>query len=270
MSEPLSIEVVPLPKEAVNQAIGNFSITTKLKKDTSAANEPNALVVTILGSGNFKSITEPDIKWSDNIYHFDATETDEIDRLNFPLTGKKIFEIPFEVIATGKINIPAVSLRFFDPSNGKLQTVHSDSLQLVVTPAVKTGVQSTAIAGSTGFNIKLLLYLIPLAFIIGALIIWRKPKKKLQPVTEVHEMETEAVVAREMNVQGGYNDLLLVQGDSEFYIQAGIFAKELIASGKGDKDVLLQVVKDCNTMLYTPLPTTSKKEVLEKLQQAIN
>jgi hypothetical protein len=269
-SEPFSIEVLPLPKEAVNIPVGDFTISTKLKKDTSAANESNALIVSIIGSGNFKSVTEPEIKWSDNIYHFDAIETDEFDKLHFPLTGKKVFEIPFEVNTTGKIEIPAVTLRFFDPAKAKVQTITTDALRLMVTPAVKKSLQSTTVAESGGADINKLLYIIPIAFIIGAVILWRRSNKKLQPVVAATIAQVELSVPTEINLQQRYNDLLLVQGDVEFYTKAREFAKEMIATTKGDERILLQVLEDCNTMLYTPLPTTSKKEVLEKLKLAIN
>jgi hypothetical protein len=121
---------------------------------------------------------------------------------------------------------------------------------------------------SSGFDIRLLLGIIPLAFIIGAILIWRKPKKQPQPVINAGHVE-EPIVARQINAQEKFNNLLLVQGDAEFYIKAGNLAKEMIQAGTGDQDLLLTVLQDCNTMLYTPLPTTSKKEVLDKLQQAI-
>jgi hypothetical protein len=269
-SGPLSIEVLPLPKNVSAHAIGSYRISAKLKKDTSAANETNALIVTVEGAGNFKSLTEPEIKWPDNIYHFDATETDEIDNLSFPLAGRRVYEVPFEANATGKIDITPVTLSYFDPSKGIVQTVQSTPLHLTITPSVKTNLQKTIAAVEyPGFDIRLLFYIILIAFIIGAFIIWRRPRKQPQPAISTTENVEEVIVEKQVNAQEKLNALLLVQGDVQFYNKASDFAKEMIQAGKGNHDLLLQVLQDCNTMLYTPLPTTSKKEILDKLQQAI-
>jgi hypothetical protein len=272
-SEPVAIEVLPLPKEALNLPVGSFSITTKLKKESNAANEPNALIVTILGSGNFKSVNEPEIKLPENIYRFDAVEADEIDKISFPLTGKKVFEIPFEVNSTGKVSIAPIEFSFFDPVKGKVQTVSSNSLSLNVTAAVEKKLQQSAVSvNQTGFDVSWLLYLVPLVFIGGAAIIWKKPKKKLQPVLNIPQPEepVKPSLERKFDVQERYNELLFVQGDAEFYTKAGSFAKDLLESAKGDQETLNKVLKDCNTMLYTPMPITSKKEILDQLKQAIS
>ncbi len=271
-SDPISVDVMPLPKEAADLPVGAFAIIAKLKKDSNPANEPNALIVTILGSGNFKTINEPEVKFPNTVYRFDAVETDEIDKLRFPLTGKKAFEIPFEVNSIGKVEIAPVSFSFFDPLKGKVQTVYSKALSLNVTAAVEKKLQQSGVAfGETGFTAKWLLYLVPIVFVTGAIIIWRKPKKKTQPA--MAEAEIAYVLPekeRTINLQQRYDDLLLVQGDAGFYTKAGLFAKDLLNSGKGKREVLSKVLQDCNTMLYTPMPITSKKEVLERLKEAIS
>lgn len=267
-TDPFSIEVVPLPANITTHTIGNFTISARLKKDTSAANEANALIITIEGNGNFKSVAEPEIKWPEGLYHFDATETEELDKQRFPIAGKKIFEIPFEASATGSIDIDPVTISFFDPAKGVGRTVNTNAVHLTVTPAVKANIQRTVVdVEHAGFSISFLYYIIPLAFIIGAVVIWRKPRKK--PEAVVVPAVTSEIPAVPTGMQDRYNDLLLVQGDAAFYNKARDLAKEWIQSGNGDQDLLLQVLEDCNTMLYTPLPTTSKKEVLDKLQRAI-
>ncbi len=272
-SDPVSVDVLALPKEAANLAVGNFAINVKLKKESNPVNESNAIIVTILGSGNFKSVNEPEIKLPGNIYRFDAVETAEIDKMSYPLTGKKVFEIPFEVSSTGKVSIAPMDFSFFDPAKGKIQTIHSSSLSLNVTPAVKKQLQQSSLSiEHAASSPKWLLYLLPLVFVGGAIIIWKRPKKKLQPVMSVAQTEQPvvAVVEKKIDLQERYNELLFVQGDAAFYTKAGSFTKELLQLGKGNKDVLTRLLQDCNTMLYTPMPVTSKKEVLDQLQQAIS
>jgi hypothetical protein len=269
-TDPVSVEVLPLPDNISTHTLGKYTISAKLKKDTSAANESNALIVTVEGAGNFKSLGEPEIKWQESIYHFDAVETDEIDKLSFPLAGKRVYEIPFEANSAGKVEISPISLSFFDPAKGTVQTSRSTPLQLTVTPAVPHGIQQTlAAVDKHFFDIRLLLSIVAAGFIAGAFIIWRKPRRKLQAVVPVASSPEETIVVNQIDAQEKLNALVSVKGDAEFYNKASAFAKEMIAAGKGDRELLLQVLADCNTMLYTPLPTTNKKEILDKLQQSL-
>jgi hypothetical protein len=269
-TDPISVEVVPLPKNLSSHAIGDYRISAKLKKDTSAANETNSLIVTVEGSGNFKTLAEPEIQWPENLYHFDGAETDDIDKLSFPLKGSRVYEIPFEADVVGKFDINPVTLSFFDPAKGSVQTVQSNPLHLTVTPALKNNLKQTVAAVEHSFfDIRLLLVIVASAFVIGAVLIWRKPRKQLQPVTGITPMNEEPAVTKQIDAQEKLNALLTVKGDAEFYHKASAFAKEMFNANKGNQDLLLQVLQDCNTMLYTPLPTTNRQEILDKLQQAI-
>ncbi len=272
-TEPLFIEVLPLPGKEQQIAVGDFTVSTKLKKDTIAANEPNALIVTIEGKGNFKSIDEPEITWPDKFYHFDAIETDTIDRLSFPSTGKKVYEIPFEVSNTGKVNFPVVAFSYFDPAKGKYISTKSDPLQLMVTPAIQASLQQSVSNNGNGlFDIKYLLYILPVVFFFGTIFILRQSKKKPAPVSATTNVVIAERVAdnNEIDVQSKLDELVLVQDDAAFYSRAGSLARELLKQGTGNSELLVKILQDCNTVLYTPIPSTSKKEVIEKLRQAVS
>jgi hypothetical protein len=271
-TDPLSVEVIDLPKinkPAGPTSVGNFIVIAKLKKDTIPAKETNSLIVSVIGSGNFKNVSAPEVSFPDKIYRFDATETDELDKLSFPLSGKKVFEIPFEANATGAYNIPAITLSYFDPAKGSYQTTSSQSLKLTVTPAVSKAVQTTAMVKDSGFDTRYMFYLLPIAFLLGGILIWRKqPKKKFQTVVATDDTEPTHTVKR-FDFTQSYNELLLLQDDTDFYLKAREFADEMIRSNNGNKEILVQVLKDCNQVLYTPIPSTSKKEILEKLKIAM-
>ncbi len=268
-TEPFFIEVLPLPGKEKAAAVGSFEIFTRLKKDTIAANEPNALIVTIVGRGNFKSVREPEIQWPGNLYPFDATETDEVDRLSFPLTGRKIYEIPFEANATGNVDLAPVSFSYFDPSKGAYRTVQSRPLHLTVTPAIKANLQQSLVRDEVGgFDIRYLFYLLPAIFFMGAILILVKTKKKPVPVAAPREI-TEPNAPAPFRLEGKIDELVLIQDDTEFYNRAGDLARSLIQAEQGNHELLVEVLQDCNTILYTPIAQTGKKEVLQKLQQAI-
>lgn len=273
-TEPFFIEVLPLPEKDKASTVGEFSISTRLKKDTTAANETNALIVTIEGKGNFKSITEPEIEWPKDVYHFDAIEKDTIDRLSFPLSGKRVYEIPFEAGKAGKVNFPSVSLSYFDPSKGRYISTKSGPLQLTVTAAVKANLQQSSLnTGSGLIDIRYLLYILPIVFFLGVLFILKQSKKKTVPVLAVQEVVAEPEIkgtSNIINVQSRLDELMLEQDDKKFYTEARILAKDLLQYGIGDQQKLAEILQDCNTVLYTPIPSTSKKEVIERLQQAVS
>lgn len=268
-TEPYNIEVIPLPAAARTAAVGDFQVFTKLKHDTIAANETNSLLVTISGRGNFKSVSEPEISWPEGIYHFDATETDEVDKLSFPVSGKRVYEIPFEASATGRIDIAPVRFSFFDPDKGKYQTVHSSPLQLTVTPAIKANLAGALKKDEEASDIQFLYYILPLVFLMGGIVIW-KNRSRSQPVPVVSEPQDEPAeeIATGRNA-GSLDDLLLVQDDSTFYHKAAEMAKDYLGRGVGNQQILQQVLRDCNAQLYTPIPSTSRKEVIDALQRAI-
>lgn len=268
-TDPYSIEVMPLPGKEKSSAVGNFEVIAKLKHDTIAANQANALIVTVAGAGNFKTVSEPEISWPENLYHFDATETDELDRLSFPVSGKRVYEIPFEVGNAGVVKFPPVLFSYFDPNQARYRTVQSQPLQLTVTPAIRANLREAISREADDGNIHFLLYLLPLVFAAGAVVIWRKSKTRPQPAIVVPVTEEKQPEMVFTATEDRLNELLLVQDDAIFYSEARELARDLLREGKGDADKLLQVIEECNTVLYTPIPSTSRKEVFEKLQQAV-
>lgn len=277
-NEPVNIEVIDLPAAAVNKkfngAVGHFQVFTKLKKDTIASNETNLLWVIVSGEGNFNSVSLPQINWGKNIYHFDEIVTEEIDKLQFPASGKKIFEIPFECTERGKLQIPVVSFTFFNPATDKYETVATKPLYLIVTnAAVKKMQQQTTTVKDSGISPKYLFFLIPLVFAIGSIFIWlRRNKTKKPALTAVYPASADAVMRESckpgVNFSAEYSDLLLIQNDHEFYNKAREIADNMIKNNIGNKKMLTEVLKNCNEALYTPIIMTGKKEVLDKLQQA--
>lgn len=268
-TEPFIVDVMPLPGNSRAAAVGDFEIFTALKKDTIAANQTNSLIVTIAGRGNFISVGEPEIQWPDKLYHFDPIENNEIDKLSFPMAGRKVFEIPFEASSTGSIDISPVAFSYFDPSKGVYKTVKSQPLHLTVTPAIKANLRQSIIGNEEGSSIRYLVYLLPVVFLLGALIIWKMPRKNNRDVVNIAPQPAEPAMPVNYDLDAKMDALVLIQDDVEFYSAARELAKDLIGMGRGDHDLLLSVLQDCNTVLYTPMATTSRKEILDQLRRAV-
>ncbi len=279
-NDPINIEVMDLPatneNESFNGAVGKFQVFTRLKKDTIASNETNSLLVIVNGEGNFNSVNLPKIQWSKNMYHFDETVIEEVDKLQFPVSGKKIFEIPFECNEKGNLKMPAVTFTFFNPAKGKYETLETNPLDLIVKNATiqKTKGHTVAVKDS-GLTPQYLFFLVPILFVIGGIIIAISKTKRRQGLTVTNSgaaVSTEIIETPKavFNFSAEYGDLVQLQDDKEFYSKARGIASQMMEESTADKNVLAQLVKDCNEALYTPVNTTSKKEVLDKLQQAYN
>jgi hypothetical protein len=271
-TDPVSIDVLPLPDLKKNTAIGNFGITVGLKKNTIAANETNALVVTISGNGNFRSVALPDIKWPANTYSFDPVETEDVDRLSFPLQGTKTYEIPFEVSVVGKTSFEPFSFTYFDPLKGSYHTISSPRLQLTVTPAIEKKLQqSVAAITNKGFDSRVLLVILPLVFIAGALLLWRRSTQRPSTPATISSQQTEpeATPVQQRAAHERLDELFAISDDTEFFGGAAAFAREMIHSNTGNQFLLLDVLQECNKMIYTPAFSTSRGEIMEKLRQAI-
>ncbi len=136
-SKPVTITVKPLPllhkPVDFKGAVGSFYINARLEKDHFSTSEAGKLTVVVSGSGNFPLVTVPEIKWPAGFDAFDAKLTEDIRTSTVPLSGRKIFEIPFTVQHAGKFNIPAIRFSYFDPETGSYQNLQTPPIPFEVT-----------------------------------------------------------------------------------------------------------------------------------------
>ncbi len=136
-SKPVEITVKPLPPENKPEdfkgAVGNFRINSALEKNNITTNDAGNIKVLLEGEGNIHLINSPKIIWPDGIDGYEAKEADDIDKFSVPMKGSKTFTYPFTVSKPGNYTIPPVSFSFFDPSSGHYKTLHTQSLEIMVT-----------------------------------------------------------------------------------------------------------------------------------------
>ena len=140
-NQPLFVTVKPLPlknKPAdFSGAVGNFTITATVKEKSLEEGANDALLITISGNGNMQSVTPPIVEWPQNIDHFDAVRKENIRKEAFPLSGSINFDIPFIGTSEGNKVIPPVKFTYFDPVAGTYKQVHTDSIALHFSQALK-------------------------------------------------------------------------------------------------------------------------------------
>ena len=140
-TNPVTVKVRPLPVKNVADtfagAVGNFSITASLEKDSISRNEEDSLIITISGAGNFQRVGSPIITWPKDLEFFQPSITDTLNKQQVPLTGERRFRYIFLGNRAGRYTIPPVSFSFFDLNTKSYRTVLSKALKVFVKEKIK-------------------------------------------------------------------------------------------------------------------------------------
>jgi hypothetical protein len=134
------VEVVELPEKDKPDNFygitGEFTISAVVSSNKIPVGENGHLIITIKGSGNFDAINKPEIVWPGNTEHFDGSDSQHVNQGNFPISGNRIFDIPFIGKKTGTIIIPPINFSFFNTASENYQIVTTDSIPVTFTKAV--------------------------------------------------------------------------------------------------------------------------------------
>lgn len=263
---------LPTSKEAMKftNSIGTFMITAKVLKTTDTANDNNSLEIRIDGIGNFQNLICPTINWPKNVDHFDVESTESLDKLNFPVSGKKVFTVPFICKQQGKLVIPPISFTYFDADKKVYATTSTDSIRInVLPPAEKIEVAKISTEVGNGKYI----WIVPCIAVVAGIVLWlsffRKKVNTIQPEAIIATTEIVTVVAK-TDVEL-LNELLLIEDDKQFFQEAKVLADNLLQK-QNDNDKLLQlqsVVNQCNEVLYAYNNSITKAQIFEQLEQVI-
>lgn len=114
---------------------GVFSITAIADKKI-PVDENDHLIITIKGAGNLDAINNPQIAWPKGTEHFDGTDSQHVDQTDFPISGDKIFDIPFIGKKEGTVTIPSISFSYFNTTLKDYRTISTDSIAVTFTKAL--------------------------------------------------------------------------------------------------------------------------------------
>ena len=113
-------------------AVGSFKIRSMLDKPKATTDEAVTLTVEISGTGNIKTLPEPEIAFPPDVDHYDPKSTEQIRREKQVINGWKRFEYVVIPRAPGDQVIPAITYSFFDPATEKYSTLSTAPLNLYV------------------------------------------------------------------------------------------------------------------------------------------
>jgi len=132
----LGFTVAPLPEGApkgFDNAVGQFSLRTAIKETNVTEGEPLALDVVVSGSGNLDNLRSPKMTDPAGWKVYDATPNQRGEERR-ELQGTVVFSQfirPLEM----KTAIPPFRLVYFDPDTERYETVTTDLIPLVMSPA---------------------------------------------------------------------------------------------------------------------------------------
>ena len=133
---PVRIRVKALPALAdsiFSGAVGSFTMDVQLaEKGTLYAEDPLNLVIRIAGKGNFPVMAPPLIRWPAGVEAFDPVVKEHYLRFISPISGAKIFTIPFVCAHAGRFILPPVQFLYFDPETRSYRLLTSGNIPLVV------------------------------------------------------------------------------------------------------------------------------------------
>jgi hypothetical protein len=133
-----SVEVKPLPTPATSGfagAVGNFDVRAMVSSNLVNRNDVVNLVIRVSGKGNFPMFGLPEVNWPDSTEVFEPSVQEHFSKFVSPLSGSKVYNIPFTVQQAGDIVIPPVELHYFDPQKGSYAVAQSEPITLHVEPA---------------------------------------------------------------------------------------------------------------------------------------
>jgi hypothetical protein len=218
---PVRIQVNALPALADSNfsgAVGSFTMDVQVaEKGTLYAEEPLNLVIRMAGKGNFPVMAPPLVRWPAGMEAFDPVVKEHYLRFISPISGAKIFTIPFVCAHTGSFIIPSVQFRYFDPESRSYKLLTSESIPLEVKASrtISSGTKSgDPQQPEKKFPVEAGLIL--LLLVISILVIIMLKRKRVVPAVVEREQQelVQPIVSINFEV---FEDVLEAGDDREVY-----------------------------------------------------
>ncbi len=165
-NEPLSVEVKPLPDvnkpKDFSGSVGHFSIEAKVDSNNITVGENAVLHIKIEGFGNMAGIRLPAIEWPGGTEHFEPSDTQHIDQLEYPVQTYAAFDVPFIGTAEGNETIPPVLFSYFDITTSSYKTIKTNPVAVTFTRPASQDAETANIVTEDVSNKKYL-------WIVGAI-----------------------------------------------------------------------------------------------------
>ena len=207
LTQKVNVNVRPLPEEGrpkgFTGVVGDYEMDATLDRTTLKANETATLKVVLRGTGNLRLLDEPAMTLPSGVDRYDPTITEDVSPSDGTLRGSKSFEYILVPRFAGKVTIPPLTFSYFDLQKKKYVTLTSASFVMDIAEGderlsagdleqtrvdylamdirgIREGGEGLTRGGEAGVRpaIMLLLYLLPLMFLVAALM-WKQRHDRL-------------------------------------------------------------------------------------------
>ncbi len=143
----IRVVVDPLPAGAPSSfggAVGEFSMSAKLSKDSVNANEALSMIINIAGTGNINLIEAPVISFPPGFELYDVKITDNSSKGARGASGSKAFEYPIIPRGPGEYIVSPVEFSYYDINKKRYVILTSKEFK------IKVGQDVSGVAGHLG------------------------------------------------------------------------------------------------------------------------
>lgn len=129
----VTVKVSALPAGApagFSGAVGDYSVTARLSKDSLKTHDAASLIVTVSGKGNVSLVDAPKLSFPPDFEVYDVKATTSTDKGG--TNGTKTFEYPFIPRSPGDFVLSPVRFSYYDVNAHRYATAATDSLRLCV------------------------------------------------------------------------------------------------------------------------------------------
>ncbi|MBU0608459.1 MAG: BatD family protein, partial [Armatimonadetes bacterium] len=143
VAEPITVEVLPLPQAAqpkgFSGAVGSFTVRLRVDRPVVRAGETVNCVVDVVGTGNIRSLGEPQLGLPDWVRVYKAGEKRTVQPGggggdSTAIGGTASFSYLLLPRQAGTLRVGPVSYSYFDPSARAYRTATSPSAEVTVAP----------------------------------------------------------------------------------------------------------------------------------------
>lgn len=244
LSNPIVLNVKPLPENSAGKdftgAVGKFTISTSVDKNTVKENDAVTLKFTVSGTGNLKLIDKPAFVFPPDFDVYDPRIVDDINVNSGGVSGKRTFEYLLVPRNRGNYSIKPVAFVYFDQNSGSYKTLRTPEFKITVE---KGDGNDTYVKGNAekedfqyiGTDIRYiytgsinlrpvnqyffasplfwLLLLLPVILFILFIIIWKKELKKRSNVALMRNKKATGIARKRLKAAEQY----LKKGDQSSF-----------------------------------------------------
>lgn len=110
--------------------VGEFTLSSSISKTALKTNDAVTLKLVLSGTGNFKLISTPEVKFPEDFEVYDPKIEDKFQPTHTGLSGNRVIEYLAIPRHAGRYKIPAVKFSYFDIKSGSYKTLTTDAYEL--------------------------------------------------------------------------------------------------------------------------------------------